>query len=204
LDKLLLFDFDGVVIDSLEVYEGTVRDCLMKIGQPLVKTREDFLALFEENFYEALVKKGVNLDLFMEASVDILARIDYSKIKPFPAVLPVLCQLRERHRMVVISSSDAREIAQITERFQINGVFEEVLGSDRGFSKKEKIHYCLDKYGVKKENTYYICDTTGDIKEAKEVGIKTVAVSWGWHEKGKLLAAGPDYLIERPEELLCL
>ena len=27
--KFLLFDFDGVIVDSLDVYEKTVTDCLM-------------------------------------------------------------------------------------------------------------------------------------------------------------------------------
>ena len=54
--KLFLFDFDGVLVDSLDVYEKTVTDCLNKINQPLTRGREEFLELFEGNFYESLVK----------------------------------------------------------------------------------------------------------------------------------------------------
>ncbi len=55
--KLLLFDFDGVLVDSIEVYEKTVTDCLREIGQPLKRGREEFLELFEENFYKSLAEK---------------------------------------------------------------------------------------------------------------------------------------------------
>jgi phosphoglycolate phosphatase len=84
--KLFLFDFDGVLVDSLDVYEKTVTDCLQKINQPLTRGREEFLELFEGNFYESLVKRGVDLDEFMKASEDILAGVDYSKMKPFGAM----------------------------------------------------------------------------------------------------------------------
>ena len=67
-----------------------------------------------------------------------------------------------------------------------------------------KIRQALAKYGTAKEDAWFIGDTTGDIREAKAVGIKTIAVTWGWHSREKLAAVEPDYLIDRPEELLVL
>jgi phosphoglycolate phosphatase len=72
------------------------------------------------------------------------------------------------------------------------------------FSKKEKIFYAIKKYQVISENIYYIGDTTGDIKEGREAGIKTVGVTWGWHSKEKMASAEPDYLFDTPQELLQL
>ncbi|MFA7177351.1 MAG: hypothetical protein WC114_08885, partial [Smithellaceae bacterium] len=62
--KLLLFDFDGVLVDSLDVYEKTVTDCLNAIGRPLARGREEFLELFEGNFYQSLEDKGVDMKQF--------------------------------------------------------------------------------------------------------------------------------------------
>ncbi|RPH87402.1 MAG: hypothetical protein EHM66_02810, partial [Deltaproteobacteria bacterium] len=76
--KLLLFDFDGVLVDSIDVYEKTVTDCLKQIGQPLTRGREEFLELFEGNFYESLKQRGVNMDKFVAASVDILSKVNYT------------------------------------------------------------------------------------------------------------------------------
>ncbi len=50
--SLLLFDFDGVLVDSLALYSEAVRLILEKIGTPIVKNREDYLSLFVGNFYE--------------------------------------------------------------------------------------------------------------------------------------------------------
>jgi len=202
--KLFLFDFDGVLVDSLDVYEKTVTDCLKKMNQPLTRGREEFLELFEGNFYESLVKKGVDLNEFIKASVDILAQVNLKDIKPIAAVVPVVRELQTKHTLLVVSSNESSSIKESLELFHYNGYFQEILGSDFMFSKKEKILYAIKKYHVAPQDIYYIGDTTGDIKEGKQAGIKTVGVSWGWHSKEKMASAKPDYLFDTPQELLQL
>ena len=202
--KLLLFDFDGVLVDSLDVYEKTVTDCLRQIGQPLTRGREEFLELFEGNFYESLVEKGVDLEKFITASVDILSKVNYAEMKPFDAIRPVLRELAKSHPMIVISSNDTPTITEALRLYDFNGIFQEVLGSDFMFSKKDKILYAAHKYQATLSDIYYIGDTTGDMKEAKEAGIQAVGVTWGWHSKEKMAAAQPGYLFDKPEDLLQL
>ena len=202
--NLLLFDFDGVLVDSIDVYEKTVTDCLQEIGQPLTRGREEFLELFEGNFYESLVQRGVDLGKFMAASVNILAKVNYAEMKPFDAIRPVLRELAKTHPLVVISSNDTPTIQEALRLYDFNGIFQDILGSDFMLSKKEKILYVIQKYNVTLQDIYYIGDTTGDIKEGRAAGVKTVGVTWGWHGKDLMAAALPDYLFDRPEELLKL
>jgi phosphoglycolate phosphatase len=202
--KLFLFDFDGVLVDSLDVYEKTVTACLKKINQPLTRGREEFLELFEGNFYESLVKKGVDLNEFMKASVDILAQVNFKDIKPIAAVVPVVRKLHKNHTLIVVSSNESSSIKEALALFHYNGYFREILGSDFMFSKKEKILYAIKKYQVAPQDIYYIGDTTGDIKEGKQAGVKTVGVTWGWHSKEKMASAKPDYLFDTPQKLLQL
>jgi len=202
--NLLLFDFDGVLVDSIDVYEKTVTDCLQQIGQPLTRGREEFLELFEGNFYESLVEKGVDMDKFTAASAGILAKINYAQMKPFDAIRPVLRELKKNHPLVVISSNDTPTIREALRLYDFNGIFDDILGSDFMLSKTEKILYVIQKYSVKPQDIYYIGDTTGDIKEGKQAGIKTVGVTWGWHSKGKMAGSRPDYLFDHPQDLLNL
>lgn len=202
--KLFLFDFDGVIVDSLEVYEKTVKDNLQKIKQPIVQSREEFLELFDDNFYESLKKKGVDLDEFMKSAEDILAQVKIKDMKPFPDVAPVIEELHKTHCLIVVSSNDYASIKEALEFFNYDGYFQDILGSDFMFSKKEKILYAAKKYNVALNDIYYIGDTTGDIKEGKQAGIKTVGITWGWHSKEKMAAAQPDYLFDKPRELLQL
>lgn len=202
--KFLLFDFDGVLVDSLDVYEKTVTDCLKVINQPLTRGREEFLELFEGNFYESLVQKGVDLGKFMAASVDILSKVNYAEMKPFDEIRPVLHKLAKNHSMIVISSNDTLTITEALRLYDFNGIFSEILGSDFMLSKKDKILHVSEKYNAPLQDIYYIGDTTGDIKEGKQAGVKTGGVTWGWHSKEKMAASQPDYLFDQPEDLLKL
>ena len=200
--KLFLFDFDGVLADSLDLYAEAVARCLERIGTPIVKNREDYLALFEGNFYESMAARGVDLAAFAQAAKEILPGIDYGAMKPFDGLIPVLDSLQKDHLLAVISSNGSRTIRRMLERFGFDPYFEEVLGSDFLFSKKDKIDYALAKYGIPPERTFYIGATTGDIVEARAAGVRTVAVTWGWHSRERLVAAHPDFLVETPEVLL--
>ena len=44
----------------------------------------------------------------------------------------------------------------------------------------------------------------GDIVEGRQVGVGTIAVTWGWHSRKRLEAASPDRLVTTPAELLAL
>ncbi|HVO65922.1 MAG TPA: HAD family hydrolase [Syntrophales bacterium] len=204
IQKLFLFDFDGVLVDSLEVYEKRVKLCLEKIGKPIVQSRDDFLELFEDNFYWAIVKKGIDLAEFMNASRSIPTKDDYEQMTPFSPIFPVLAELKECNILTVVSSNISRVIHVILSRYGFNGCFREVMGADFGYSKEEKILHALKFFQMEKEKTFYVGDTVGDIKEARQAGVKTVAVTWGWHSKEKLEAVKPDYIIEVPDDLLAI
>jgi len=48
----------------------------------------------------------------------------------------------------------------------------------------------------------YVGDTSVDIQTAKNAGLISVAVTWGFRSKQSLLAENPDYIIDTPQELL--
>jgi phosphoglycolate phosphatase len=90
------------------------------------------------------------------------------------------------------------------ESFGFAPYFREIFGADFRFSKKEKIVYALEKYGIPGEQALYVGDTAGDIVEARAAGVRSVAVTWGWHNRERLAAAHPDFLIDTPEGLLAM
>ncbi len=202
--SLLLFDFDGVLADSLSLYSEAVRRILERIGTPIVQNRDDYLKLFDGNFYESMESRGVDLAAFSKAAKEILPTMDYNTMKPFPGFVPVLAALKSDCLLAVVSSNSAPVIEKALDRFGYLRYFQDILGSDFLFSKQEKIGHALSKYGFDPSHTYYIGDTTGDIVEAKAAGVLSVAATWGWHSRRKLAGLSPDYIVDNPEELLGL
>ena len=86
---------------------------------------------------------------------------------------------------LVVSSNDYASIKEALDLFNYDEYFKEILGSDFMFSKKEKILYAAKKYHVALDDIDYIGDTTGDIKEGKQAGVKTVGVTWAGTVKKK-------------------
>jgi phosphoglycolate phosphatase len=204
MGSLFLFDFDGVLVDSLDLYAEAVARCLERIGMPIVKNRADYLALFDGNFYESMATRGVDLAAFALAAGEILPRIDYDAMKPFAGLIPVLEALQKNHSLAVISSNGYRTIRAMLTRFGFDPYFREIFGSDFLFSKKEKIDHALEKYAIPREKAFYIGDTAGDMVEARAAGVRSVAVTWGWHDRERLVAVRPDFVVDTPEGLLSI
>jgi phosphoglycolate phosphatase len=202
--KLFLFDFDGVLVDSLSLYEKSVNICLERIGKPLIASREEFLDLFEDNFFSAIAKRGVDVGEFMAASKAVTPALNYGVVRPVTELIPVLAELKKRHGLIIISSNSSFAIRLMLAKFGFDPYFDDVLGADFNFSKIEKILYAMGYYGTNGGHTFYVCDTAGDIREAREAGVKAVAVTWGWHPRERLERARPDAMIEQPEDLLRL
>lgn len=200
--KLLLFDFDGVIVDSLPVYERAVKTSLDRMGVSIVQTREDFLDLFEDNFYEGIVKKGVDLKEFIQVSRNILGDIHYEELEPNRFLFPVLEALNRDHFLVIISSNSSGIIRKALSKYGVEGYFQEILGSDASYSKEEKIRLAMYLFGIAQKQIYYIGDTAGDIREARNAGVHAVAVTWGWHSRERITAVAPDFIADRPEDLL--
>lgn len=64
------------------------------------------------------------------------------------------------------------------------------------------MHDLLRKYGIRPEETIYVGDETRDIEAARKTNIEIIAVSWGYNSKQLLEKQKPDFLIDKPRQLV--
>jgi phosphoglycolate phosphatase len=204
MENLYLFDFDGVLVDSLSFYEQAVNRCLAELGAPPLESRQEYLDIFEDNFYEGIRKRGVDVEAFMAVSRALAPELDCTLVQPVAGLAPVLGALAAVHDLLVISSNSAAVIRSLLARFDLERYFADVLGLEFTLSKVDKIRHAMTRFASGPGETFYIGDTAGDIREAREAGVRAVAVTWGWHTREKLALAAPDVIVDVPAELLAV
>jgi len=197
---LFLFDYDGVIADSLPIYYARVQEALTRMGHHFITTPEDYLRLFEGNFYRSLEERGVDVRTFSR----VVSALPPQDTPIYPFMIPILNTLAQRAILVIISSNGRAAIEASLVQRGLRDLFRAVMGSETAFSKEDKIRRARKTIAPDTKEVFYIGDTVGDIKEGRACGVKTVAVGWGWHTIEQLAAAQPDYLIPKPEGLLTL
>ena len=203
MKRLLLFDFDGVVADSLEVFSTSFMALCRAEGFDRIATREDFLALFDDNYLQSMLKLGFGVLKLRRLAKQFSPRITEAMavVRPFDGMIDVLNALADAHPLYVITSSMTPAVEGFLDRHGVKGV-RAVLGADHEPSKVKKIRAASAEHpGLP---VYYVGDTRGDMREGREAGAETVAVTWGWHDEARLRAANPDHVVHTPEELRAL
>jgi phosphoglycolate phosphatase len=202
--ELVMFDYDGVIVDSLDVFSTAFIDACAAVGVPGFAAPEDLLAVMEDNFYAGMRARGVDDDRVAE----VLRRLGEALVrarhwlKPFPLIPQVLGDLGETRAVVIVTSSPAEVVEGWLRGHNVTGVAE-VAGAETARSKVEKIRALMARF-PSQDVYWYVGDTAGDIREAREAGVTPLGVSWGWHEPEMLIAAGAERIAASPAELLTI
>lgn len=197
---LVMFDYDGVIVDSLEVFSKNFTSACHNHGFIQVATAQDVIDLFEENVYSSMIKLGVK-----ESTIDAI--LEEYKIRQEPYLLNIplfegipeaLEQISKKHLVFIITSNLSSATRTVLLK---NGILciEDVIGADQEKSKVKKIERVRALYPDLP--AFYIGDTQGDMLEGREAGAQPIAVTWGWHSEERLLKGDPDYVAHTPEEL---
>ncbi len=158
----------------------------------------------EDNFYAGMRARGVP----DEQVAEILRRLGSALVrarhwlKPFPLVPEVLEDLADARTVVIVTSSPTDVVEGWLRTHEVHGITE-VAGAEAARSKVEKIDALQERFPGQ-EVYWYVGDTAGDVREAREAGATPVGVAWGWHEPEMLVEAGAERIAAAPAELLTI
>jgi len=126
------------------------------------------------------------------------------KIKSFRGMIEVIKKLSQENMIIIVSSNISEVIKNFLKENKLESHVKDIIGIEKESSKVEKIKQSKRKYGIDNEHIFYIGDTKGDIIEGKKARVKTIAVTWGYHNRDKLREENPDFIVNSPKELLKL
>ena len=188
--KALAFDFDGVIADTHDLNWGLCEE----VGHAVNK--EDFMRHHDGNvhaeptipFTEESAKKFFQLYNERVTGVRSFFSVDH------------LNELNKNYSLHIVSSNIEVAINNYLNHHQLTQ-FHEILGMDFDRSKVNKLNYILSTHKIKKDDLVFITDTLGDILEAHEVGVKAIAVDFGFHDRSRLEKGNPHAIVSSFEEL---
>lgn len=210
MKKLIIFDLDGTLLDTIEDIRYTLNSVL------------------EEYNLEKIDRKNLIGKLGFGARR--LVELSIPKDNPYPFE-PIFCKYAERlknssnertflydgldevlkalkkdgYRLAVVSNKPDDAVKVVCEQKLGAYGFEFFMGNDAKLFKpkpdKSCVEYCLNRLGVKKEEAIYVGDSEVDVQTYLNAEMDGIGVLWGFRSKDVLLEAGCKNVAEKPSDL---
>lgn len=211
--QAVLFDLDGTLIDPAEGITRSIQYALEKLGHTVLPQadllqyigpplRKSFATLLQTD-ESAQVELGVATFRERFATVGLLENELYAGI-------PVLLQqLRDHSLKLFIATSKPHVYARrILAHLKLESLFDGVYGSEldgRHENKGELLAYLLAEEGLAAADCVMVGDREHDIWAARQNGMRSIGVTYGYGTRAELDAAAADWLCDSPATILqCL
>lgn len=204
-----IFDMDGTILETLEDMCASVNVTMNHVGYP--RRTMDEVRRFVGNGAAKLIERCMPAGAedprypaaleFYRAYYDAHAQI---KTGPYPGIPELLNQLsREGVRLAVVSNKPDEAVRALTERY-FPGVFPVAIGNRDGWATKpapDSVYEAMRLLGARRETTVYVGDSDVDVDTARNAGLDSVIVTWGFRDENSLRAHGAQHLAHNADEL---
>ncbi len=211
--EVILFDWDGTLIDSLSVKAGNAGRLFARVWglspESVARSYRKHSGIPRRQLFDAiLLDHGLpplEEELFAELSRQFSA-LNLQALSDGQILLPQTKQTLQKLvkaglRLYVSSSAEPTEIEQIATNLGIRTYFQEILGSRGEFTKgKPHVKYVLQKEKTHPHKIAFIGDDLADIRLGRQAEVVTIGKA-GTQPRAALEAAGADQVIDQIEEL---
>ncbi len=203
--KNILFDFDGTLADTSQVLLKTYPVIAKKYGLHIPSV-EEIEQLRQYPIRVRMKKMGIPFYYAPRILNDARsACLEYMDTCPhFTGVKELLADLSREGLVIGILSSNSAENIRRFLRTNDLGRFDMVYVTRSLFRKHKAINQIISRHNLKKEETLYVGDELRDIVACKRVPVKIIAVTWGYDSLSLLKKGHPDYIADRPAEILTI
>ncbi|MBD2099812.1 HAD family hydrolase [Leptolyngbya sp. FACHB-261] len=207
--RLLIFDFDGTLVDSEAGIVAAIAQTVRAMGFPEtmieqwrnligIPLTDQLRLLLDEGDYERIPAIVAYYREVYNANV-------LEQTQPIPGMGALLAEVEAAGlRMVIASSKRGGSIELILEHLAWRHYFGAIFSPDVLTHYKphpESVERALAQFGLPAEAALLIGDTTFDLEMAQAGGVRSCAVTWGVHSREQLASASPNYWADSIEQL---
>lgn len=204
---LLIFDFDGTLVDSGEDLVISINSTLGKLGLPALPSGE--IISFVGDGVDKLIARSIGpgrmnmFDKALQIFTDTYSHQMLKHTRLYPDVKGVLEHFRDK-RKLVITNKRYRFTKEIADFLGITPYFEEIIGRDSyPYAKPDPrvLIEAMERHHSESGRTVVIGDGVNDIIMAKQAGALVCACLNGLGKRDELLDLNPDLVCENLREI---
>lgn len=208
--KTIIFDLDGTLLNTLNDLKESTNFALEKYGHPsrTIEEVRNFVGNGVKRLIELAVPKGMNELSFEQCLSDFKQHYKqnmYNSTAPYEDILELLDRLDDEGiQIAVVSNKFDAAVKELCKKYFVNRI-EVAIGESQNIRKKpapDSVFEAMKLLNAHKESTLYVGDSDVDIQTAKNAGLRSVGVSWGFRDEELLKSEGANYIIHKPLELL--
>jgi phosphoglycolate phosphatase len=200
-----IFDFDGTIADSMEVALSAYNRLAPRFHIKSID-RNDLARLRTLKARAAMKEHGISFWKlpFLVSSMRGALREHVDTLKPIDGIAEVLHALRASGcRCSILSTNSSANISRFLAQHRLE-LFEHVVGGSSVFGKARGLSRLIRRARLDASRVYYIGDEARDVDAAIAVGVRSIAVSWGYADRAALASHAPTHIVDRPGDLLRL
>jgi len=205
--KAVIFDMDGVMIDSEPLWEKTERILLARRSIDYSPEYRDLIVGLNQKDSGRLLRETFSLretvDEIISERVDILTAIYEEELEVVPSLTPLLNELRlSEYLLAVASSSPLGVINFVLDMFSLHQYFDAVVSgecTENGKPHPDIYLHTAERLGVKPSECAAIEDSINGVKSARSAGMYCIAIPDKRLSRGEFERA--DLILESMDEL---
>lgn len=212
--KLVVFDLDGTLVDSVYDLADSVNFILSKNGYPINDTDKYYKFVGDGTL--KLVERALNGKSSDECEISRLHNefLEYyskhclDKTRAYDGVYELLKNLNKMNVMISVASNKTDVFTkEIVSKLFEEIAFSDVSGKKEGVPKKPdpQIVFDIMNYSnVKPFETLYVGDSDVDVQTGHNAGLLVCGCEWGFRGREELLNAGSDFIVKYPKEIIAI
>jgi phosphoglycolate phosphatase len=197
----IIFDFDGTIADSFD-YCVTF---LAKEAGSLPLSAEQKAAFHGLSLFRIARLLGISwfrLPVLLHKGRKHMAPA-VQNVEPFQDMPKVIRKLHaQKHDLFILSTNTERNIHKFLRRHKLDAYFAEVHGGVGMFGKAPALRRMLRERHIETRKAVYISDELRDVQAAQSIGLRIIAVTWGFARAGDLKARKPTGMAHSPEDIV--
>ena len=210
MNKMVIFDLDGTLLDTLDDLCNSVNYSLRTNNFPERSLAE--VRTFVGNGIRLLIERSVPegtskelIDKTFECFKTYYAVHCNDKTKTYPGVMDMLKELKKNgYKIAVLSNKAQYAVTKLCDIY-FNNLLDDAVGARENVAKKpspDALDICAENNNINLNNVIYVGDSDVDVATANNAGVKGIAVTWGFRSRELLIKCGAENLADNTDELL--